>query len=145
MEVTSKRRRLSHLCAMGGVPDAALARILAQLDKAPIQGAPSRQSVARASLSEYTPDMELTIQLPLTNAPGSWQWHVCKPACLIGRSCEVSPTLRRLFAPVVFKSAKYFAIAFSLPSPSGCLYILLRWILVALQCKGKLPFLAAPL
>ena len=86
---------------MGGVPDAALARMLNQLQKDPIEGAPSRQTISRAAMAEYTGDMELVIDLPLQKAPWSWQWHVCKPATLIERSCQVSPTLRRLFATCV--------------------------------------------
>ena len=104
MAQPSKRQRVSKLCGIGGVSDAALSRILNQLAEHPMVGTVSAQTCSRAAMAEYDSEMELAIDLPLTEEPWSFKWHVCKPGRLIQRCVEVSPALRRLFGTSVFMS-----------------------------------------
>ena len=77
--------------------DSALSRILKELRANPFPHSASRSECHRAALAEFDDDMRLSIELPLTEAPWTWTWELCKPCRLVQRSVEASPALRRLF------------------------------------------------
>ena len=96
MAEADKRRRLSRLVCISGVTDSALSRILSEISQQPGPLTATRQQCNKASLAEYSPEMALTIELPLKD--GTFKWHLLKPGRLVSRCCEVSPALRRLFS-----------------------------------------------
>lgn len=69
---TAKRQKLSALSGLGGVSDAALARILQSLHAEPLDGNISRQAINRASGSSIA-DARATIRLP-TDDGGVFEW-----------------------------------------------------------------------
>ena len=86
MARSTKRQRLSKVVSIGGVSDASLSRVVAELERAPIPWAASRQTCNAAALQEYDREMEFSIGLPLSQAPWVYTWHLCKPSRLVQRS-----------------------------------------------------------
>ena len=92
MAQSTKRQRLSKLVSIGGVSDASLSRVLAELQRAPLPWAPSRQTCNAAALQEYDRDMAFTIDLPLSHSPWVFKWDLCKPGRLVQRSSHTGIT-----------------------------------------------------
>ena len=105
-ERARKKYRLGTLSAVGGVTNAGLVMILKELEDNPYDGAVNYAMVQKASLAEYTDDMTLVIDLPLSEEPWVFKWYLCRPDRLIQRSTEVSGALRRLFAGSAISAEK---------------------------------------
>ena len=77
----------------------------------------------RAAMVEYTPEMSLTIDLPLSEAPWTFKWNLLKPTSLVRRCCAVSPALRRMFDTSVSMMEMYsnsaLAFVFLFGGPFG--------------------------
>ena len=97
--MAAKRRRLADLVALGSITDSALATMLEEFARRPVDGTASRRDVSRAAYLEYQDDIGCTVALPLEGG-GQFEWHLCSPDALIHRFTSSSPALQRMFEVV---------------------------------------------
>ena len=69
--MAAKRRRLADLVALGSITDSALATMLEEFARRPVDGTASRRDVSRAAYLEYQDDIGCTVALPLEGGGGS--------------------------------------------------------------------------
>lgn len=109
MEGLTKRQKLSHLVSLGSVSSRILAKIVAEGRRLKIDEPISERELQRAAFAEYTPNIALSIAVPLADG-GEFTWCLCNPAGLLQRSVQVSPALRRLFAAPLSTPGKPWSI-----------------------------------
>ena len=63
--MAAKRRRLADLVALGSITDSALATMLEEFARRPVDGTASRRDVSRAAYLEYQDDIGCTVALLL--------------------------------------------------------------------------------
>ena len=68
----AKRRRLAGLVVLGSITDSALATMLEEFARRPVDGTASRRDVSKAAYLEYQDDIGCTVALLLEGKGQGW-------------------------------------------------------------------------